>query len=65
MGRTIPWWPRSPATSAILQAKGDLDGALTYTQRALKIDEKVYGPDNPTTQAVAANLDRIRHTKQP
>ena len=48
-----------------LQAEGDLDGALTYTQRALKIDEKVYGPDNPTTQAVAANLDRIRHTKQP
>ena len=48
-----------------LLAKGDLDGALTYTQRALKIDEKVYGPDNPTTKAVAANLDRMRHTKQP
>ena len=34
-------------------------------QQALKIDEKVYGPDNPTTKAVAANLERIRQVKQP
>jgi tetratricopeptide (TPR) repeat protein len=31
-----------------LQAKGDLDGALQYAQRALTIDEKVYGPSHPT-----------------
>src|SRR5215470_10088237 len=30
-----------------LQDKGDLNGALRYAQRALTIDEKVYGPDHP------------------
>jgi hypothetical protein len=44
----------------ILQAKGDLDGALRYTERALKILETNYGTDHPTTKIVAANLLLIR-----
>jgi Tetratricopeptide repeat len=32
---------------AILQTRRDLDGALGYAQRALKINEKVYGPEHP------------------
>jgi tetratricopeptide (TPR) repeat protein len=38
-----------------LQHKGDLDGALSYAQRALKIDEKVYGPDHPSEVLAACN----------
>jgi hypothetical protein len=44
----------------ILQDKGDLEGALKYTQRALTIFEKVYGPDNPSTKVVARNLEGIK-----
>jgi hypothetical protein len=44
----------------ILQAKGDLDGALRYTQRALAIDEKVYGPEHPTV-AIRANNSAQEH----
>jgi len=39
----------------ILQAKGDLENALTYSRRAQKIFTDNYGPDNPTTKTVAAN----------
>lgn len=37
---------------------------LNYSQRALKILEKWYGPDNPTTKQVAENLDSIKRAKQ-
>ena len=46
-----------------LQHRGDLDGALTYTQRALKIDEKVYGPDHPAVATIANNIGQILQTK--
>jgi hypothetical protein len=45
--RIIPL-PDSIWQGRALQAKGDLDGALQYAQRALTIDEKVYGPSHPT-----------------
>ena len=47
----------------VLLAKGDLDGALTHTQRALKIDEKVYGPDHPNVARVADNIGLILRAK--
>jgi tetratricopeptide (TPR) repeat protein len=43
----------------ILQAKGDLEGAQRYSERALAIDEKVYGPDHPTVAIRAGNLGQI------
>ena len=43
----------------ILQAQGDLGGALQYTRRALRILESTYGPENPSTQTVAANLREL------
>ena len=53
-----------PTTSdTILQAKGDLDGALRYTQRALTIDEKVYGPDHPNVAVDANNIGPILQDK--
>ena len=48
----------------ILQAKGDLDGELSYTERALRIFESSYGSDNPSTKTVAANLEPIKQAKQ-
>ena len=47
----------------VLQAKGDLDGALQYTQRALKIVEKVYGPDHTTVAIRASNIGLILQAK--
>jgi hypothetical protein len=44
----------------ILQDRGDLDGALRYTQMALGIATRVYGAYNPTTRKFAANLEAIR-----
>jgi tetratricopeptide (TPR) repeat protein len=46
-----------------LRAKGDLAGALSYEQRALKINEKVYGPDQPNVAAVANNIGLILQDK--
>ena len=46
-----------------LKAKGDLDGALRYTQRALAIDEKVYGPDHPDVARDANNIGLILQAK--
>jgi len=43
----------------ILQATRDLDGALQYTQRALRIGEKVYGPDHPVVALRANNIGVI------
>ena len=47
----------------VLHSKGDLDGALRYSQRALQIDEKVYGPDNPQVAISANNIGTILLTK--
>ncbi|MGA2781500.1 MAG: tetratricopeptide repeat protein [Smithella sp.] len=47
----------------ILQAKGDLDGALKYTERALKSDEKVYGLDHPKVAIDANNIGTILQAK--
>ncbi|MEK7404409.1 MAG: tetratricopeptide repeat protein [Acidobacteriota bacterium] len=44
----------------ILKAKGDLEGALGYTERALRIFESVYGADHPSTRIVAENLRSLR-----
>jgi len=44
--------------------KGDLDGALRYAERALKIFVKFYGPDNPQTPAVSKNLEAIRKARR-
>jgi hypothetical protein len=33
---------------------------LQYMQRALKILQNSYGPDNPTTKMVAGNVEQIR-----
>ena len=44
----------------ILKAKGDLDGALKYAQRALDIAMKVLGPANPTTKIIQSNTSSIR-----
>jgi hypothetical protein len=48
----------------ILEDKGDLDGALTYTQRALRIFMDNFGPDNPAIKRVAINVQRITETKE-
>ncbi len=46
----------------ILLAKGDLDGALAYAQRALRIFIQIYGPDNPLTRTATRNVEHI-HTQ--
>jgi tetratricopeptide (TPR) repeat protein len=43
----------------ILQAQGDLAGALEYTRRALKIAEQVYGSDHPAVATIANNIGQI------
>jgi Flp pilus assembly protein TadD len=43
----------------ILQDRGDLAGAQRQTERALQIDEKVYGPDHPKVAIFASNLGLI------
>lgn len=40
----------------ILQDQGDLEGALRYASRALRIFQSTYGPDHPSTKAVAGHL---------
>ena len=47
----------------VLLAKGDLDGALRYSERALEIDEKVYGPDHPDVAILANNIGMILQDK--
>jgi hypothetical protein len=44
----------------ILLNKGDLDGALRCTERALAISEGVHGADHPNTRKSRGNLLRIR-----
>ncbi len=43
----------------ILQDQGDLDGARELLPRALRILQRTYSPDNPTTQIIAGNLARL------
>lgn len=50
----------SSLLGTVLLAKGDLDGALAYTQRALKILTQIYGPDNPSTRTAAGNAKHIQ-----
>jgi tetratricopeptide (TPR) repeat protein len=45
------------------QAKGDLAAALRYTQRALAIDEKLYGPNHPDVAIRANNIGMILKDK--
>ena len=47
-------------TAQILKDKGDLDDALSYAQRALKILTQTYGPDYPLTKMAASNLEKIQ-----
>lgn len=44
----------------ILKGKSDLDGALFYIERALRILEKCYGVDHPDTKTVTKNRDAIK-----
>ena len=46
-----------------LQQSGDLDRALTYSQRALNIDEKTYGPEHPNVASDANNVGSILKDK--
>jgi tetratricopeptide (TPR) repeat protein len=47
----------------VLQSKGDLDEALQYMQQALKIDEKVYGPEHLTVAIRNNNIGLILKDK--
>ena len=47
----------------VLKGKGDLDGALHYVQRAVTIDEKIYGPDHPQMAIRANNIGLILQAK--
>ncbi|MEO6824284.1 MAG: hypothetical protein ABI167_06075 [Nitrosospira sp.] len=40
--------------------KGDLDGALRYSEWALNILEKSFGKNHKSTKTVAANLENIK-----
>jgi tetratricopeptide (TPR) repeat protein len=47
----------------VLHHKGDLEGALSYAQRALKIVEKVYGPNHPEVAIRANNIGQVLRDK--
>jgi tetratricopeptide (TPR) repeat protein len=55
--------PLAGQLGLVLLAKGDLIGALSYAQRALKIDENVYGTDNPEVATRANNIGLILEAK--
>ena len=55
--------PLANELAIVLLSKGDLDGALKYSQRALSIDEKVYGPEHPTVAIRANNIGQILQDK--
>jgi hypothetical protein len=44
----------------VLQELGDLAGARTNYQRALRVFEATYGPGHPSTRTVADNLRRLK-----
>jgi len=43
----------------VLRALGDHASARTAFERALKIDEKVFGPDHPSTKIIRKNLESL------
>ncbi len=43
----------------VLRVQGDIRDAKKYIERALKIDEKVYGPDHPTVARDVNNLGSV------
>jgi tetratricopeptide (TPR) repeat protein len=47
----------------ILKDKGDLAGAQRYAERALQIDENIYGPDHPSVAVDVDNLGQILQDK--
>ena len=51
-----PLWPSKD--------KGDLEGAQRYTERALAIVEKVYGPDHPSVRAKGDLEGAQRYTER-
>ena len=55
--------PLANELALVLLHKGDLEGALKYEQRALSIDEKVYGPEHPTVAIFANNIGQILQDK--
>jgi hypothetical protein len=46
--------------AGMLRALGDLDGAKTHFERALRIFEATYGLDHPHTRSVAADLAGVQ-----
>ncbi|MEA2045648.1 MAG: FxSxx-COOH system tetratricopeptide repeat protein, partial [Euryarchaeota archaeon] len=44
-----------------LQERAEFDGAKFAYERALKIDEKAYGPDHPNVATVANNIGSVLH----
>jgi tetratricopeptide (TPR) repeat protein len=46
-----------------LRNKGELDEALRYSERALKIDEKIYGPDHQNVARDVNTIGTILHAK--
>ena len=48
---------------SVLLHQGDPDGALGYAQRALKMDEKVHGSDQPEVAVDANNIAQILQAK--
>jgi len=43
----------------VLEALGDLEGARRHFERALKIDEAVYGPNHPNVALYICNLGGV------
>lgn len=43
----------------ILKHQGDLVGAMSYSKQALKIAEKLFGPDHPAVAAFVGNIGQI------
>jgi tetratricopeptide (TPR) repeat protein len=55
--------PLANELALVLLGKGDLEGALKYEQRALTIQEKVYGPEHPEVAIFANNIGQILQAK--
>ena len=53
--------PSESTTSGVLKDLGELAEARKCFERALKIDEKVYGPDHPAVARDANNLGGVLH----
>jgi tetratricopeptide (TPR) repeat protein len=55
--------PLANDLALVLLGKGDLEGALKYQQRALTIDEKVYGPQHSDVATTTNNIAVILKEK--